>query len=306
MVTYMGIPAPQRRFLLIMAVLLVLIIPGGAFMFRPPVLIVTDESFNLLYGVWRGRLKQVESSLKLLRRVITVPVAESAGPDVITLAVKAAASSAHAVIFPYRYEAGARRYHEENPDVPALVLGGRARAAPVDSGPGMIRTDTAADFYRAGLCAALFAQDSEGGILVFQDGTMTATDREAFLEGLRSQDFAKNPVYLSVNSDYSAWQNVSCVVVNGPASRFFDQNLKIPVILFSWIDPGITPQSVKVVFDDSFWALVVKAVKQAEKGGEGALPSELVLLRERVRKETAGKLKEFAREFSIGQKGKNL
>jgi hypothetical protein len=306
MVPYMGIPAPRRRFFLVAAVLLMLIIPGGVFMLRPPVLIVTDSSFNLLYGNLRTRLKQVESSLRLYRRMLMVPVAESAGPDIIALAVKAVSPSPYAVLFPYRYEAGARRYHEENPNVPALVLGGRTPVETADTGALAVRTDTSVDFYRAGLCSALFARGTEGGILVFHDGTMAAGDREAFLEGLRAQGFTRNPVYLSVNSDYSSWQNVSCVVVNGPAARFFDQNLKIPVILFSWIDPGITPQSVKVVFDDSPWALAVRAVRLAGKGG-GLLPSEVVLPPRRVpSRETAEKLRELVRELPIGENGKDL
>ncbi|MDR2618185.1 MAG: hypothetical protein LBC62_04865 [Treponema sp.] len=302
----MGISAPRRRFFLAAAILLMLVIPGGVFMLRQPVLIVTDSSFNLIYGNLRTRLKQAESSLRLYRRMLMVPVAESAGPDVIALAVKAVSPSPYAVLFPYRYGAAARRYSEEYPGVPALVLGGRPPVETADSGTLAVHTDTSLDFYRAGLCAALFAQGTEGAVLVFHDGTITAADREAFLKGLRAQGFTRNPVYLSLNSDYSSWQNVSCVVVNGAAARFFDQNLKIPVILFSWIDPGITPRSVKAVFDDSPWALAVRAVRLAGKGG-GVLPSEAVLLPRRVRpRETAEKLRELVRELPIGENGKDL
>jgi hypothetical protein len=288
----------RRSFFIKAAFISLLSAAGGVFLLRPPVLVVTDPSFNRLYGSRRAWLSGFASSFTLGRRVIPVPISESASPDVAVLAARGAVASPHAVLFPYRYYEAGRQYKEDFPSIPVLILGYRDGGLPAGEGLVPVYTDRETDFYRAGLCAALLAKEGENGdILVFSDGSLPDREREAFLEGLRVQGFIKNPVYVGLNSDYQNYQDVSCAVLTGPASRFLAENRKIPILVFSWIDPALTPPEVKVVFDDSPWALAAGAVPAAEQGaGEGRLPSRSLFPRGRGGKDTRRILERLARE----------
>ena len=158
-------------------VLLFFSILGGIFFSRSPVLVVTDPSFNYLYGPQRLRLRAITSSLELFRRVIPVPVAENAGPDLIALVVDGVSRSPRAVLFPYRYLDGAQAYKASHPQVPVLVTG--AGSLPSPGTVAFVRTDIAADLYRAGLCAAVLMGETRG-VLFFTDGTLHDQYREAF------------------------------------------------------------------------------------------------------------------------------
>jgi len=267
-----------RKFLPLLIVLIILSGAGGTFYFRPPVLIVTDLSFVKLYGTFRLTVKGIKTSLAFFRRVAPVVVAESAGPDLMALAVDGASKRPEAVVFPSRYLEGARFYKEGHEKIPVFVTGGDELKTSGDASLGYIATDTVQDLYRAGLCAALLAGADK--VLFFYDGPLQNEYREAFRGGLLAQEHAGDPVFLNSSLDSSSYTGIGCVVVDGPASKFLERNLKIPVILFSWADPAITPRSVKLIFDDSPWALVSQAIKSLPTPGEGlAVPSEpLVLL----------------------------
>jgi hypothetical protein len=262
------------------------------------VLLVTDVSFDSLYGPSRAHLGALEGALRLGRRLIPVLIAETAGPDLAAMTVGAVVSSPYAVLFPYRYYDGALRYKEEFPEVPVLVLGGRTGEIAPETGLVPVFTDRDTDFYRAGLCAALLAREEKNGnVLVYGDGTLSGGERQAFLEGLRAQGFIKTPIYLGLNSEYTDFAGVSCAVLAGPASRFLAENRKIPVLLFSWVDPAITPFEVKVIFDDSPWVLAVGAVKTVEEErGDASFPSRPTVLRGRYGKELSEKLESLVRE----------
>ena len=142
-----------------------------------------------------------------------------------------------------------------------------------------VRTDTEADYYRAGMAAALFAGEKRP--LFFSDGSLSDDLREAFREGLRDQDFSQEPIFANAAAGYSSYTEIGCVVVAGPAARFAEQNLDIPVILFSWIDPSLTPSTVKLVFDDSPWTLLTEALKSLP-AEEIVLPSSPLIFRDRI------------------------
>jgi hypothetical protein len=279
---------PGRLFFLKAALVIVPLAAAGVFLLRPPVLIITDSSFNSLYGSLRTWFSILESSAALRRRVVPVPVSENAASDVVILAVEAASSSPHAVLFPYRYYESGRRYKEKFSGVPVLILGAKEGELSASGGLVPVYTDRETDFYRAGLCAALLVREGKNGnVLVFSDGTMPQGEQKAFLEGLRAQGFIRDPVYLGLNSDYQNYQDASCAVLTGPATRFFAENRAVPVLLFSWLDPALTPAEVKVIFDDSPWALAVRAVKAVEQGAEeGLFPSRPLVPRGRSGKDT--------------------
>jgi hypothetical protein len=258
-------------------IVLALIISGIIFWLRAPVLLISDPSMNLLYGESRAALKQAEISLKLFRRLKTVLVSEDAGAEIIIAALNAAVKNPRAVLFPYRYAAAAYRYNEENPNIPAIILEGRGQ---VSKPPLGIATDTEVDLFRAGICAAFLAGENEGTILVFHDNTLTSGAMEAFEKGLLVQGSSKKPLYLEDFSDFSEEEDASCAVILGQGAGFFEENSNIPVILFSWIDPEMTPAYVKVIFCDSPWSQVYGALRIGNE--ETSLASELIIPGNRI------------------------
>jgi hypothetical protein len=246
-------------------------LPAVLFFLRSPVLILTDGPFDALYGVSRARKVRAAVSLRLFRPVKPVRAAETAGSDAILLMLEAASSRPYCVLFPWRYEEGARRYADEFPSVPVFVLGtgegsaGGAGAAGQER-PALryVETDTETDFYRAGRCAAILAGTARRRILVFQRGPAPRGRREAFVRGLRDEGNDSEPRYPDIADSVSVYQDVSVAVLAAKPGNFLEQNLPVPAILFSWLDPALSPREMKVVFDDSPWAMAVRAVKMAK------------------------------------------
>ena len=290
-----------KKTLPLLICLLFVLTAGGIFLLRAPVLVVVDDSFLQLYGSSRFNTRGILSSLELFRRVIAVPVSEGAGPDLTALAVEGTSSLPRAVLFPYRYREAAVLYSARQPEIQVLVVG-EGNALPRDFPEalpgqqvnnnsslqakalalGYVQTDNFLDLYRAGLCAALLAGDS-GGVLFSYDRQMNERQREAFREGLRARNFTREPAFIWSPADYAAVDGVGCVVISGAASSFLQSNPEIPVILFSWIDPSITPRSVKITFDDSTWALAAELIKKRPSGGEEIfVPSRTALVKSRI------------------------
>ena len=276
---YMHKPGRRKIYLLLVIFLFFLFTPLFVFMLRSPVLIVTDPSFDRLYGQVRLAREKTELSRELFRRVIPVSVAETAGADLMNIAVEGVSMSPWVVLFPSRYLAGASHYKDLHPDVPVFVVGGpRPRG---ESPLFFVRTNAEEDLYRAGLCAAFLAGND--GVLFFGDGSVSDFKWDAFREGLRSGDHTGTSGFYNVSSDYSSYSGIGCVVLAGSAAKFLEKNLKIPIILFSWIDPAMTPQSVKIVFDDSPWALAVDAIKNFTLPEEEiTVPSRPLILADRL------------------------
>jgi hypothetical protein len=259
-------------------------IGAGIFFLRAPVLIVTDPSFNALYGTKRRTVQAFNAGLTLFRPVRPVIIADGASPDIVAFAVEEAARSPYCILFPYRYNEGARQYAARYPHRPVFVLGRRNPEGTVEE-TFFVETDVRTDLYRAGLCAGIIAQNGEAGeILFFQNETLSAAEEEAFEMGLKEADFEKPAVYMSVNQEYSDNKKVSCAVIYGSSTQFLIQNIETPVVLFSWIDPDLTAASVKLVFDDSPWALVTGVVHMiAGKKPEQGIPSAAVIPGRRIR-----------------------
>ncbi|MDR2021091.1 MAG: hypothetical protein LBQ14_10045 [Treponema sp.] len=270
----------------------VLLVSAAAFFIRSPALLVTDASFEDLYGRSRSRGKRLELSLRLFRRVKTVEVAGDAGADLAAFAAEAALPSPYCVLFPYRYYQGAQRYARRFPQVPVAVLGGRVRdGAGI---PGFIPTDTAADFYRAGLCASVLAR--EGTVLVM--GEPSPVEREAFLDGLRAGDYGGMLQYAGEAEE--SLPRADCIIIAGPGSFSSVRQNRAPLVLFSWVNPELTPGECRVIFDDSPWALAAEAVKMAVRGNFGPLPSEALVLKGRIgEKEVLRSLKEAVRSGGL-------
>ncbi|MDR3123353.1 MAG: hypothetical protein LBU16_06195 [Treponema sp.] len=251
---------------------------------RAPLLLVLDEEFIVLYGSGRGVVKKAGLSLRMFRPVAVARIAEGASPDVVAFAAAAAAARPYAALFPARLRQGARRYAEQAPGIPVGVLGGGALSRQAENeGFRLIETDKRTDLYRAGRCAALFALRGGGGTLFFAGDLIDRDDREAFARGLRDQGVADPPVFVDRGTDYALPEGLSCVVMTAPAENFPENNNDLPIILFSWIDPGFTARGVKLIFDDSPWALAFESAQALQRQGE--LPpaaSEVLALWDRI------------------------
>lgn len=288
-------------FVLIMAVL------AGVFYIRSPALVVTDASFIALYGAGRARQRQALASLALFRRVKPVTVADGAGSDVLVLALEGAAAKPYCVLFPYRYAEAAQRYHGQFPDIPAAILAGRAgNGSPGYTGGTeglpVYATDRETDWYRAGVCAGILAarppappagaEDRDGGAetgagpgkaALFQAKTMQPEEREAFSRGLRETCPEAVPLFFNTAGQLSDTNGVACVVMAGGGADYPDRNLKIPVILFSWLNPSLTARETVLVFDDSPWAVAVPAATLAvNRQAEEKIPSKILFFPARI------------------------
>jgi hypothetical protein len=252
------------------------------FLLRAPVLIVTDAPFIELYGQKRLRKVNREAELALLRRVKPVIIAESAGADVIALAVETAAAKPYCVLVPYRYEEGAARYIEQFPQIPVAVQDGRRDGVLADERLILIKTDRDTDFYRAGLCAGILGSKSDDKILVFKELAMRELDKTAFIQGLHFQGVETAPFYINA-VDVNQVKGFSCALIIGAAADYFNVNPKMPVILFSWLDPALTPRDAIILFDDSPHALAVSAVKIAVgKKPERIISSKIIFPKGRI------------------------
>lgn len=297
----------------ILAILILLGVPGVVvFLNRSPALILSDAGFDALYGPRRVLIRQAELSLRFFRRVKRVLIAENAGPEAVVFAIEEGGRRPWAVLGHSRYQRGLEEYARQHPDHRVAVIREDAAPEPPFSGGELesVFADTRLNSWRAGRCAAILAGGGEGQVLVFQDRQDFPVNRDAFLAGLREENSGLDPVYLNGSADYSPWDQVRCVVLGGPADSYFNRNSQIPALLFSWMDPVLSPFTVKIAGDDSPWALAPAIFRSSGDGvfsgdgtfsGEGAggyriVPMELSLLRGRVAdKELGERLKEAAR-----------
>ncbi|MFP3043344.1 hypothetical protein LQZ19_16140 [Treponema primitia] len=275
----------HRRIVIIILVILGILALGPIlYMFRSPVLIVVDDEFIGLYGLHRSWVKQIETSLKLFRQIKVVRVADGASPDVVAFAAAEAAARPYAALFPFRYRQGAQRYVEESPGIPVGVFGGGLQTRSTeDDGLVFITTDKIRDLYRAGRCAAIFARSNGGGILFFTGDLVDWNDKDAFLRGLRDQGFDNSPIFVDKGEEYTLSQGLSCIIMARAAENYPEDGSSVPMILFSWVDPGVTAREIKLIFDDSPWALATEAAKTLHRGGEArTVPSEILVLQDRI------------------------
>ena len=444
-----------KALILAAALLLVIIsIPFIVIKLRAPVLIVTEQSFLGLYGEDRVKREAGGAESALLRKVITVSVANDAGDDIVSLAVSDISAQPYCVIFPLRFSRAAKLYREQNPQTRVVLLEGRfpenqrpsAFAIGANTSDYFIyKTDIETDLYRAGFAAAAiisFAverEKSESGeqntnaniplekrlIAVFQEANITAAanafkqavsdfvngkerkrneqvtvsieevienkeeEREemaevtengeegtenweqvtenwgevtenteegtengeqvtedwgeiteggeiaAELEGQETEgaEFSTwNPSLLAEGreqaagrkraSSFSTWVfavsgwlravqteeaaaaepaedlipapetrfyssfsqfsenlGLSCVVLVDSGIEYFEKKPKVPIFIFSWMNPILMPDSVSLVIDDSPWSQIVQVVKMVRAGREtGLVPSKFHFL----------------------------
>jgi hypothetical protein len=287
-----------------------LIVPAGLalaalsvltiFYTRPPVLIVTEQSFIELYGKKRLFCEAFYSSVALFRPVKTVAVANDAGDDIVPFAVAEISGRPYCVLFPLRFVQSAQLYRELNPEIPVVLLEGRypenenpaEKALGADKSEYFIyKTDINDDFYRASLAVSALKPATEqkkddsspetgknGKIAVFLDRNLTQM-RDVFLRGLYDRGVLMETQFFNSFSQYSEIPDLSCVILAGQGFEYMDKKTGVPVIYFTWIDPLLLPTDVVMVVNDSPWVQARQAVKMAGAGEKNAvLKSEFLIL----------------------------
>jgi hypothetical protein len=267
---------------------LALAVPVAVFFIRAPVLIVTDIAFTLLYGVDRIRMESILSSLSLFRPVKTVVIADDAADDIVQFVIAEVSSNPYCVIFPLRFAQAARIYRTQNPDIPVIMLEGRypegnnPSARILGNQPAdffVYKTDLDADFYRAGVAAAILDRGKNDRIAVFLENHVQTRGREAFLRAMNEQTPPLQAVFYTAFSHFSGTHDFSCVILAGVAAEYLDRYTDIPVIFFTWMNPSFLPVDVVIIFNDSPWVQAVPAVRMVNAGvAAGLIPSRLIFL----------------------------
>ena len=271
-----------------------LAVPYLIFMIRPPVLIITEAPFAALYGEANLRRQRDSVSRALFRQVKPVKLADGVSHDMVIYAISEGSSRPFCVLFPYTQAQAALRFHEQFPEIPAVVLSGLAPVSGLspDGFLCVYGTDREADLYRAGLCAGILgvarrdvAQQTEKQAeiqpesaarmyVLWQDRFVQAAGRELFSRGVKEEDPESNVLFINTAAQMPDVRGISAVTLTGAGAEYLEKNPSIPVILFTWLDPALTAQEVAVQFDDSPWALAVPAVRMAvQQEAEGKIPS---------------------------------
>jgi len=250
--------------IIIVTFALILIISAVIYFARSPALLVTEQSFISLYGIERFRNDINRVSFSLFRQVKIVEVANDAGDDIVQFAVSDVCEKPFCVFFPRRFARSANFYSEQNPGIRVAVLEGKypePSSLNADNENFFnYRTDLESDFYKAGIVAAIFADNLNGNIAVLiepeQNSAYGFIAREAVLRGISDHCLAsKVPVHEAFFYTNSAGipenAEISCVVIAGTGWEFLDKRKNIPVIMFTWLDPFVVPSDVVMVIDDS-------------------------------------------------------
>ena len=286
------------------AIIIALGITVLVFFSQSPVLIITDELFTTLYGEERADWQQFYAALSLFRPVKTVLVADGVGPDILVITLGETEENPYCVIFPRGYLTAAERYHMEFPEIPVIFLNGNTpiSSLPIsDDNFFIYNTDMESDMYRAGLIAGILTglninpgsektdkektdkektdiektdinenSDAAGEItkkkivVLGYNRSVQSSMRNIFSRGLQEKN-PESTVVFANSSTQIPTIDISCMVFAGACYDYLEKNPKIPLILFTWLDPVYTSNEAAVIFDDSPWALLVPAVRLAEK-----------------------------------------
>jgi hypothetical protein len=250
---------------------------------RSAVLVVTDAAFIELYGKERIRRRGREASFALFRRVKPVITADGASPDILVAAASEAARHPYCVLFPGYLARAAELFHLQFPEIRVVIIGGFNAPSDLprpDGGLCVYRTDLAVDLFRAGLFAGLIGlkrspTEAQRTCFLWQDRFIRTAEREFFSIGLMESDPGAVARFINSAPDIAGLEGVSCVVLTRSGAEYLENDAKIPLILFTWLDPSMLPAETAAVFDDSTWALLVTAARMAAGNqSEGKIPSK--------------------------------
>jgi len=286
-------------------VALIFIVPFFIFLSRPPVLIINDVSFITLCGESESRNELFNASVSLFRQVKSVIIADDAGADIVQVAIDDTSTEPFCVIFPLRFAQSARIYREKHPEIPVIILEGRypENANPASSVIGnndkndyfLYKTDITADFYRAGLAAAVIDEGKNGRIAVFVESHVQSQAREAVIKAFKDMGKPQLPQIYTTYAQFNEALDCSCAILAGSGAEFLEKNKNVPVIFFSWVDKQLLPNDVILVFNDSPVVQAIEAVRMVNANiAKGLIKSKRdILPNKNINKDTLQKLKKI-------------
>ena len=212
-------------------------------------------------------------------------VSETAGPSQLALAASYASSSPRAVFFPYRYMEGAIHYNEMFPDVELYLLGGRNSASEINNEFIFVQSHTELDLYRAALSSFYLADGKD--ILLMSGEAIPDSYKAIFNLAIEENSYTGSVSYIENEDQLTTIADFGCIILLGFSTSLLIEDLSIPLILFSWINPEFTPRSLRIIFDDSPWAIARDVLNSSASAGEEILiPSFPLLLINRMEKFT--------------------
>ena len=278
-----------RLLVVLGAVGVVLAAPCAVFYARAPALVVTEDAFVALYGEARLKKERNSAAFALFRQVKPVMVADGVSPDMVMYAIAKPLRRPVCVLFPRSQAMAALRFHEQYPEIPAVVLSGLVTTPELPPPDGFLcvyGTDREVDMYRAGLFAGILgaARREQAQTYVFwQDSFMPPAGRELFSRGVQEQDPESNAIFINLATQLPDSKGIACVTLTGAGAEYLERNVPVPQILFGWLDPAMLPREVAVQFDDSVWALAVPAARlAAQRQAEGKIPSKPLIFSRKI------------------------
>jgi len=256
-----------------LSIIMLLLGVASFFVFRHPLVIVSDEAFETLYGERRAANARLSISVRLLRPVRTAMIAPSASAEATADSAELAGRGKHPVLvlFPDRYLAGARVYSARYPEQKVLVIGDRpgnvTLGKPADtesvvgnSGSALIffGPDREKDLNWAGVFAGMVPKQ---GRPVVRFGTSIDKSmekaRSAFSAGLAVSGSNVDPLFLFPGEPLPVSAENTSVLVDAFPSMGLPSTawISIPRLVFSWMDPGLMDPSVLLIIDDSPYSL---------------------------------------------------
>ena len=229
-----------------------------------------------------------------------VIIADTAGPDLIILAIEESTPTPWCVVFPYRYEEAARRYSQQYPDIPTILLSGGAGADPQDEpdtdpypGDGSrffeYFTDTKLDYYRAGQFSAIlsanapFDENKPVNIPVFLRKNTQFDGTDIFLQGFNRINSEFTPEFFDFFAQLALTEEYPLVVLAGSGGDYLDKNPRVPFILFTWLNPSLTSREAVIIMDDSVWAQINTALTMVQEDRKkGEIPSKPLFFSARI------------------------
>jgi hypothetical protein len=209
--------------------------------------------------------------------------------DMVHIAVSEVSSRPYCVLFPLRYARAARNYREQNPQIPVVILEGRYPDGdnPVFSSIGInkddyfvYKTDFDDEFYKAGLVAAALDNGKNGKIVVFMPSNIQTQARTVFLQAIGSLNNPLDTRFFTSFSQFSEIPDISCIILAGEGSDYFEKSLKVPVVFFTWNNPVYIPSDVVLLVNDSPWIQAVRAVRMVSSGmAQGKIRSKYIVLK---------------------------
>jgi hypothetical protein len=272
----MGSPVLKHRIAAVLGILaLLFLVALSLFYLRAPLLVLTDDAFDELYGPARVEKAEFLLSLRVFRPLREIRVALAASPDGATIAAVVAGGHGSrlpsGVLFPWRYRSAAEAYSRLFPSVPVAVLGGPSPAAAIEGPIFQIPIDRRKDMLRAGIIAGMIAEGTGKAVFVLSGGGQAEETLANFRDGLSLGGFSGELRLADPASPQYSSAGAACIVVppDAPPLPAFDP--MVPTIWFTWIDPDLLPPHAVAVFDDSL-LVVAPYLVQAVEGTASPVP----------------------------------